>query len=52
MSTSRSPPVRDHLKEKTWFAYSDKEKNDIVAALEGKKCDVQRPRAWARTSPI
>ena len=24
-------------KEKTWFVYSDKEKTDIVAGLEGKK---------------
>ena len=26
--------------EKTWFAYTDKEKNDIVKTLEGKRYKV------------
>jgi DNA gyrase subunit B len=38
-------------KEKTWFAYSDKEKNDIVASLDGKKCDVQRSKGLGENDP-
>ena len=39
---AESPLYEITCKEKTWFAYSDKEKNDIVASLEGKKYDIQR----------
>ena len=38
-------------KEKTWFAYSDKEKNDIVATLEGKKYDIQRSKGLGENEP-
>jgi len=38
-------------KEKTWFAYSDKEKNDIVATLQGKKYDVQRSKGLGENDP-
>ncbi len=34
---AESPLYEITCKEKTWFAYSDKEKNDIVASLEGKE---------------
>ena len=37
--------------DKTWFAYSDKEKNDIVASLEGKKYDVQRSKGLGENEP-
>ena len=36
---AESPLYEINYKEQTWFAYSDKEKNDIVAGeLAGKKC--------------
>ena len=38
-------------KVKTWIAYSDKEKNDIVASLEGKKYDVQRSKGLGENEP-
>ena len=41
---AESPLYEITCKEKTWFAYSDKEKNDIVASLEGKKYDIQRSK--------
>ena len=34
---AESPLYEITCKEKTWFAYSDKEKNDIVASSGGKK---------------
>ena len=33
--------------DKTWFAYSDKEKNDIVKSLEEEVHKIDRSRAWA-----
>ena len=38
-------------KEKTWFAYSNKEKDDIVATLQGKKYDVQRSKGLGENEP-
>ena len=38
MYIAESPLYEINYKEQTWFAYSDKEKNDIVAGeLAGKK---------------
>ncbi len=37
--------------EKTWFAYSDKEKNDIVKTLEGKKFKVDRSKGLGENEP-
>ena len=48
---AESPLYEITCKEKTWFAYSDKEKNDIVASLEGKKCDVQRSKGLGENEP-
>ncbi len=48
---AESPLYEITYKEKTWFAYSDKEKNDIVASLEGKKCDVQRSKGLGENDP-
>ena len=47
---AESPLYEITCKEKTWFAYSDKEKNEIVASLEGKKYDVQRSKGLGRTT--
>ncbi|MCF2595067.1 DNA gyrase/topoisomerase IV subunit B [Pseudoflavonifractor phocaeensis] len=48
---AESPLYEITCKEKTWFAYSDKEKNDIVATLQGKKYDVQRSKGLGENEP-
>ena len=48
---AESPLYEITCKEKTWFAYSDKEKNDIVASLAGKKADVQRSKGLGENEP-
>ena len=37
--------------EKTWFAYSEKEKADILKKLEGKKVNVQRSKGLGENDP-
>jgi len=37
--------------DKTWFAYSDKEKNDIVKSLEGKKYEIERSKGLGENEP-
>ena len=37
--------------EKTWFAYSEKEKADILKMLEGKKVNVQRSKGLGENDP-
>ncbi len=48
---AESPLYEITCKEKTWFAYSDKEKNDIVSQLQGKKYDVQRSKGLGENEP-
>ena len=48
---AESPLYEITCKEKTWFAYSDKERNDIVSSLEGKKFDVQRSKGLGENEP-
>ena len=48
---AESPLYEITCREKTWFAYSDKEKNDIVASLEGKKYDIQRSKGLGENEP-
>ena len=49
---AESPLYEITYKEKTWFAYSDKEKNDIVSGeLAGKKCSVQRSKGLGENEP-
>ncbi len=48
---AESPLYEITCKEKTWFAYSNKEKDDIVASLEGKKADVQRSKGLGENEP-
>jgi DNA gyrase subunit B len=38
-------------KEKTWFAYSEREKADILRELEGKKVSVQRSKGLGENDP-
>ena len=48
---AESPLYEITCKEKTWFAYSNKEKDDIVATLQGKKYDVQRSKGLGENDP-
>ena len=48
---AESPLYEITCKEKTWFAYSDKEKMEIVAGLEGKKYDIQRSKGLGENEP-
>ena len=48
---AESPLYEITCREKTWFAYSDKEKAEIVAGLEGKKFDVQRSKGLGENDP-
>ena len=42
---------REKNADKTWFAYSEKEKADIVRQLEGKKFTVQRSKGLGENDP-
>ena len=48
---AESPLYEITCKEKTWFAYSDREKNDIVSTLQGQKYDVQRSKGLGENDP-
>ena len=49
---AESPLYEINYKEKTWFAYSDKEKNEIVnGALSGKKCAINRSKGLGENDP-
>jgi DNA gyrase subunit B len=38
-------------KDKTWFAYSEKEKNEILGRLKGKKATIQRSKGLGENNP-
>lgn len=48
---AESPLFEITYKEKTWFAYSDAEKNAIVKKLEGKKYTVNRSKGLGENEP-
>ena len=50
---AESPLYEITCKEKTWFAYSDKERSDIAAQLEreGKKFEIQRSKGLGENEP-
>ena len=48
---AESPLYEIECKEKTYFAYSDKEKADIVEKLEGKKCSINRSKGLGENDP-
>ncbi len=49
---AESPLYEILYKEKTWFAYSDKEKADIVnGELAGKKCVINRSKGLGENDP-
>ena len=49
---AESPLYEIKYKEKTWFAYSDKEKNDILGGeLRDKKCIINRSKGLGENEP-
>ncbi len=49
---AESPLYEITYKDKTWFAYTDKEKNDIVSGeLAGKKCTINRSKGLGENEP-
>ena len=48
---AESPLYEITCKEKTWFAYSNKERSDIVDSLKGKKYEVQRSKGLGENEP-
>ena len=48
---AETPLFEITCKEKTWFAYSEKEKADILKALEGKKVKVDRSKGLGENDP-
>ena len=48
---AETPLFEITCKEKTWFAYSEKEKADIVKSLEGKKVTIQRSKGLGENDP-
>ena len=46
------PPLFEiTCKDKTWFAYSEREKADILKELEGKKVSIQRSKGLGENDP-
>ena len=48
---AESPLYEINCRDKTWFAYSDREKNDIVKDLEGKKYTIARSKGLGENEP-
>ena len=48
---AETPLFEINCGEKTWFAYSDKEKNEIVKSLEGKKIKIDRSKGLGENDP-
>ncbi len=48
---AESPLFEINCGEKTWFAYSEKEKNEIVKELEGKKYKIDRSKGLGENDP-
>ncbi len=48
---AESPLFEINCGEKTWFAYSEREKNEIVKKLEGKKVRIDRSKGLGENDP-
>ena len=48
---AESPLYEIETKDKTYFAYSDREKAEIVEKLEGKKCSINRSKGLGENDP-
>ena len=51
MYIAETPLFEITCKDKTWFAYSEREKADILRSLEGKKVNVQRSKGLGENDP-
>ena len=43
--------MRSTPKNKTYFAYTEPEKADIMKRIDGQKFTIQRSKVWAKTTP-
>ncbi len=48
---AESPLYEINCKDKTWFAYTEKEKQDVMAELAGKKYTIQRSKGLGENEP-
>ena len=48
---AESPLYEINSRDKTWFAYTDKEKNDVVAGLAGQSYTIQRSKGLGENEP-
>ena len=48
---AESPLFEINCKDKTWFAYNEQEKIDILKKLEGKKVTIQRSKGLGENEP-
>lgn len=48
---AESPLFEITHKDKTWFAYNEKEKNSILGKLKGKKVSIQRSKGLGENNP-
>ena len=48
---AESPLYEIETKDKTYFAYSDREKAEIVEKLDGKKCGINRSKGLGENDP-
>lgn len=48
---AESPLFEITCKGDTWFAYSNTEKDAVVAKMKGKKCDIQRSKGLGENDP-
>ena len=48
---AESPLYEIECRDKTYFAYSDKEKQDIVDSLNGAKCSINRSKGLGENDP-
>ena len=48
---AESPLYEIETKDKTYFAYSDREKAEMVEKLEGKKCSINRSKGLGENDP-
>ena len=51
MSIAESPLFEITCGEKTWFAYTEREKTEILRQLEGKKVKIDRSKGLGENDP-
>ena len=48
---AESPLYEINCKEKTYFAYTDLEKNNILKEIDGQKCSINRSKGLGENDP-